>query len=41
MNEVPVSEFEKAIRATHEAASRLIARHRVRETFEGKYRVGR
>jgi hypothetical protein len=36
MNEIPLSGFEKAIRATHGADSRLIARERVKETFQGE-----
>lgn len=35
MNEIPLSGFEKAIQATHGAGSRLIARERVTETFQG------
>jgi len=36
MNEIPLSEFAKAIKATHGSASRLIARERVKETFQGE-----
>jgi hypothetical protein len=36
LNDVPLSGFEKAIRATHGAGSRLIARERVKETFQGE-----
>ena len=36
MNEVPTETFEKAIRATHGADARLIARERVHERFEGQ-----
>lgn len=37
MNDVPLAEFEKAIKATHGGhAARLVARHRVHETFGGK-----
>ena len=36
MNEIPLSGFEKAIKATHGAGSRLIARERVKETFQGE-----
>lgn len=36
MNEIPLSEFAKAIQATHGAGSRLISRERVTETFEGE-----
>ena len=38
MNDVPISEFRKAILANHGAAdARLMARHRVHETFQGEY----
>ena len=36
MNEIPIKGFEKAIKATHGAGSRLIARERVTETFRGE-----
>ena len=36
MNELPISDFEKTIRATHGAGSRLIERVRVVEDFEGE-----
>ena len=36
MNELPVSEFEKAILATHGSAVRLQSRSGVRELFKGK-----
>ena len=35
MNELPVSEFEKAILATHGSAARLCSRSVVRELFKG------
>ena len=36
MNELPISSFKRAIRATHGALSRLIERVRVVEEFEGQ-----
>jgi len=37
VNDVPLTEFQKAILATHGAASaQLMNRHRVRETFDGR-----
>ena len=36
MNELPVSEFEKAILATHGAVALLDSRTRVEETFQGE-----
>ena len=37
MNDVPLTEFQKALRATHGAAdAKLTARHRVREAFKGR-----
>lgn len=33
MNELPVSEFEKAIRAMHDADASLVRRERVQEQF--------
>jgi hypothetical protein len=35
MNDLPITGFQKAIRATHGADSRLIGRVRVVEEFEG------
>jgi len=36
MNEIPLAGFEKAILATHGAGSRVIARERMKETFQGE-----
>ena len=36
MNDISLPEFEKTIQATHGAGSRLIARERVKETFQGE-----
>ena len=36
MNDIPIKDFAKAIQATHGAGSRLIARERVKETFQGE-----
>jgi len=36
VNDVPISTFEKAIKATHGAKAKLLARERVEEVFEGE-----
>ena len=36
MNDLPLSEFEKAILATHGSAARLLSRSVVRELFRGE-----
>lgn len=36
MNKASLETFQKAIRATHGAEARLVARERVRETFQGE-----
>lgn len=36
MNEAPLSTFERAIKATHGAGSKLVARERVVEEFRGE-----
>ena len=36
MNEAPLSTFERAIRATHGAGSKLVGRERVVERFQGQ-----